>query len=95
VFDLVQAQKSACAPAYTAEQFFNSPQTIARDYLVEIEHPDAGVLKYPGLPYQFSKTGRPTKLPAPKLGQHNEEVLAGRLGYSKQDLVKLKQAGVI
>jgi crotonobetainyl-CoA:carnitine CoA-transferase CaiB-like acyl-CoA transferase len=32
--------------------------------------------------------------PAPFLGQHNEEVY-GKLGYSKDDLVRLKGAGII
>ncbi len=94
VFDKVQSFKSACAPAYTAEQFFNSPQITAREFLVEVDHPVAGKLKYPGLPYQFSNTPKRMKRHAPLLGQHNEEVF-GRLQYTKQDLVRLKQAGVI
>jgi crotonobetainyl-CoA:carnitine CoA-transferase CaiB-like acyl-CoA transferase len=95
VFDKVQGFKSACAPAYTAEQFFNSPQITTRQFLVEVDHPVAGKLKYPGLPYQFSNTPKRTKQPAPLLGQHNETVFCHRLQYTKQELVKLKQAGVI
>jgi crotonobetainyl-CoA:carnitine CoA-transferase CaiB-like acyl-CoA transferase len=95
VFEKVQSYKSACAPAYTAEQFFHSPQILAREYLVDVEHPVAGVLKYPGLPYQFSNRPQRPLQPAPLLGQHNEDVLGDRLGYSKDGLVKLKQAGVI
>jgi crotonobetainyl-CoA:carnitine CoA-transferase CaiB-like acyl-CoA transferase len=94
VFEKVQAFKSACAPAYTAEQFFNSPQTVSREYIEEIDHPVAGKLRYPGLPYQFSNAPKRNVRPAPLLGQHNQEVL-GRLRYSKTDLLKLKQAGVI
>jgi crotonobetainyl-CoA:carnitine CoA-transferase CaiB-like acyl-CoA transferase len=95
VFDIVQAQLSACAPAQTAEQFFNSPQTKSRNFLVEIDHPKAGKLKYPGFPYKFSNAAPEAKKPAPLLGQHNEQVYCGRLNYTKQDLVKLRQAGVI
>lgn len=95
VFDKVQGYLSACAPANTAEQFFNSPQTAARGYLVEVDHPVAGKLKYPGFPYQFSNVAARTRGGAPLLGQHNEEVLCNRLRYTRQDLVKLKQAGVI
>jgi crotonobetainyl-CoA:carnitine CoA-transferase CaiB-like acyl-CoA transferase len=95
VFDKVQGYLSACAPANTAEQFFNSPQTTAREYLVEVDHPLAGKLMYPGMPYKFSNTPKRTKQPAPLLGQHNEEVFCKRLQYTKQDLVRLKQLGVI
>lgn len=95
VFDLVQTEKSACAPAYTAEQFFNSPQIVARDYLVDVDHPVAGTLRYPGLPYRFMNEPKRQKRPAPLLGQHNEQILCDRLKYTKQDLVKLRQAGVI
>jgi CoA:oxalate CoA-transferase len=95
VFEKVQGFKSACAPAYTAEQFFQSPQILARDYLLEVEHPLAGTLKYPGLPYRLSNLPRPRRAPAPLLGQHTEEVLCQRLRYTQEELVKLRQAGVI
>jgi len=95
VFEMVQGLKSACAPAYTAEQFFNSPQITARQYLLEVEHPLTGKLKYPGMPYRFSNLPRPTRRAAPLLGQHNENVFCDRLRFSKEELVKLRQAGVI
>lgn len=95
VFEMVQAYRSACAPAYTAEQFFQSPQTVAREYLTEYEHPVAGTLRHPGLPYKFSNMPEVERRPAPQLGEHNEDVLVERLDYTRQDLVRLKQAGVI
>ncbi len=95
IFLMVQKEGSASAPAYTAEQFFRSPQIEAHGYLMEIEHPLAGKLKYPGWPYLFSNISWRTKQPAPLLGQHNEEVFCDRLGYTKKDLLKLRQAGII
>jgi crotonobetainyl-CoA:carnitine CoA-transferase CaiB-like acyl-CoA transferase len=95
VFEKVQAFRSACAPAYTAEQFYHSPQILEREYLTDVEHPVAGKLKHPGLPYKFSDLEERERAPAPRLGEHNDEILGRRLNYSRQDLVKLKQAGVI
>ena len=95
LFHRVQSQGTACAPVCSAEQVFKSPQTQARDFYVEIEHPRAGKLMYPGLPYRLSKTAPRDNHGAPLLGQHNEEVYCKRLGYTKQDLVKLLEAGDI
>jgi len=95
VFEKIQGYRSACAPAYTAEQFFSSPQIRAREYLLEVDHPVAGKLEHPGLPYRFSNVANRGRRPAPLLGQDNEEVLCGRLGYALEDMVKLRQAGVI
>jgi len=95
LFHRIQSQGTACAPVCSAEQVFKSPQTQARGFYVEIEHPAAGPLMYPGQPYQFSRTAPRNNRGAPLLGQHNEEVYCRRLGYAKQDLVKLREAGVI
>ena len=33
--------------------------------------------------------------PAPALGQHNEEIYRGLLGFSKEEMERLKKEGVI
>lgn len=95
LFHRVQSQGTACAPVCSAEDVYKSPQTQARDFYKEIEHPIAGKLMYPGLPYQFSKTAPCDNHGAPLLGQHNVDIYCNRFGYSKQDLVKLHEAGVV
>ena len=79
----------------TAEQVLNDKQMAARGFFVEVEHPEIGKLKYPGVPYRFSEIQREAPVAAPLLGQHNEEIYCGRLGYTKRDLDKMKEAGVI
>jgi CoA:oxalate CoA-transferase len=95
LFHRVQSRGTACAPVCSAEQVFKSPQTQARNFYVEIDHPKAGKLMYPGLPYQFAKTESRNGQGAPLLGQHNEEVYCNRLGYTKLEWVKFREAGVI
>lgn len=95
LFFKIQAQGTACAPICSAEQVFNSPQTKAREFFEEIDHPKAGKLMYPGLPYKLSSMTPKDNFGAPLLGQDNEEFYCGRLGYSKEDLVRLREAGVI
>lgn len=95
LFFKIQAQGTACAPICSAEQVFNSPQTKAREFFEEIDHPKAGKLMYPGLPYKLSTMTPSGNFGAPLLGQDNVDVYCGQLGYSKEDLVRLKEAGVI
>jgi crotonobetainyl-CoA:carnitine CoA-transferase CaiB-like acyl-CoA transferase len=95
LFSKIQAEGTAGAPIYSAEKVFTSPQSKARDFFAEIDHPRAGKHMYPGLPYKLRISPPGGNVGAPILGQHNEEVYCGRLGYSKQDLVKLKEAGII
>ncbi|MBE0481716.1 MAG: CoA transferase, partial [Dehalococcoidia bacterium] len=59
------------------------------------DHPSAGALKYPGAPYKLSRTPWKLRQGAPLLGQHNEEIYCKRLGYSREELVRLRKAGAI
>jgi len=80
----------------TVEDIFNSPQLASRDFWVEIEHPELNrTITYPG-PF-IKSTQTPIKLSrrAPLIGEHNEEIYIRELGLSTEDLVILKQAGII
>jgi len=66
-----------------------------RGFFTEIDHPSAGTLKYPTASYKLSDTPWAVNRPAPLLGQHNELILCERLGYDREELVKLKEAGII
>jgi len=83
------------APVYSSEDIMRSPQYQARDSLAEIEHPALGRVTQPGATFRMGETPWQVKSPAPLLGQDNEELYGELLGYSKEDLVKLRQAGVI
>lgn len=95
LFNLIQAQGTACAPICTAEQVYKSPQSEARKFFVEMDHPAAGTLKYPGLPFRMSVTPSADNHAAPLLGQDNEYIYCGKLGLAKEQVVKLAETGVI
>ena len=90
-----QARGSAIGALYTAKDVLVDRQMEERGFFVEADHPETGKLKYPGVPYRFSGIPRENPSAAPLLGQNNEEIYCGRLGYSKRDLVKLSEAGAI
>lgn len=62
--------------------------------MVEADHPVAGKVKYPGRPYIMSETPW-HEARAPLQGEHNTMVYCDQLGYTKQDLVKLRKTGII
>ncbi|MBA7599238.1 Succinyl-CoA--L-malate CoA-transferase beta subunit [subsurface metagenome] len=83
------------APLNTMEDVFNSRHFNERGVFAEIEHPVAGKLRYPGRPFLNDDMPWLVRSPAPRLGEHNKEILCDRLGYSKQELVWMRQTGII
>jgi formyl-CoA transferase len=79
----------------TVEQVFTHPQTLARDMLVEMAHPTAGMLKLVGIPYTMSETSPAIRMAPPLLGQHTDEILSERLGKSAAEIQQLREDGVI
>ncbi|MFH1140712.1 MAG: CoA transferase [Chloroflexota bacterium] len=94
IFEIGQEFKNICAPMYTIDEVFEDPHIKYRDFMVEIDHPITGKLKYPGRPFIMGETPWVLRRPAPTLGQHNQEVYS-ELGYAREDVVKLREIGVI
>jgi crotonobetainyl-CoA:carnitine CoA-transferase CaiB-like acyl-CoA transferase len=77
---------------------YGEPQLQARGYFQTLEHPVTGPLRYPAWPMHFSfltTPSHPFAAGAPTLGQHNEEILGGVLGLSREEIDRLRAAGVI
>ncbi len=81
-------------PINTISQVLSDPQVLARNMLLELAHPVAGMVKVPGSPVKLSDTPAEVKAPAPVLGQHNDEILAS-LGYSSQQIEGFRAEAVI
>jgi crotonobetainyl-CoA:carnitine CoA-transferase CaiB-like acyl-CoA transferase len=75
-------------------EMHRDPQTLAREMVVETEHPVAGPVKALGLPIKFSDTKGGINRPAPRLGEHNREVLA-ELGYGENEIERLSASGAL
>lgn len=79
----------------TIEDLDSDPQVLLNKYIVDFDHPVLGKVKEVGFPIRFSKTPASLRREAPMLGQHTEEVLMEVLGYTWEDIAKLKDRGVI
>jgi crotonobetainyl-CoA:carnitine CoA-transferase CaiB-like acyl-CoA transferase len=83
-------------PHFTTADILNSSQLSAREFWVEVEHPElGGSITYPGAFARISET--PIRAPsrAPLIGEHNREVYEKELGIPSGELARLKQSGII
>ena len=89
------AKGFAIGSVYNAEEVMNYRQYLARDYFVEVDHPQAGRFRYAGWPYKMPASPPLVQRPAPLLGQHNKEVLEDLLGYSTDEFLGLCRTGAV
>ena len=95
VFAAAQRERFPLAPVYTPEDIVHDPHYQARGFFDLVDQPQAGPLVQPGRPVQMWGTPWVGGRPAPLLGQHNEQVYVGCLGFSYDDLRRLRAARTI
>ena len=81
-------------PVMSVGEMHQDPQTLARNMVLEVDHPRAGKVKTLGPPVKLSRTPASVRRPAPLFGQHTAEVLA-EYGYSSEEIDKLAAAGAV
>ncbi len=89
-----QKRKLVVMPVNDVPSLLNDTQLNSRGFWVELDHPVVGKMKYPRGPLYSDAINSPSKA-APVLGEDNEKVYCGELGYSKDDLVVLRSTGAI
>lgn len=85
------AAEIPAAPINTVEEAVNDAQTLARNMIVQIEHPALAVARSIGNPIKFSETPVSYRLPPPMLGEHTNEILRG-LGYAEEEVRGMSSA---
>jgi len=93
--DLFEAAELPYSPINNMKDICEDPNITYREMLVEVDQPGIGKMKIAGSPIRLSDTPGEVYAPAPLLGEHSEEVLREILGYAEEDIVKLKEEGVI
>ncbi len=83
-----------CGAILDYEDALTTPQAIAREMTVDVDHPTLGRLRTLGTPIKMSATPLNPRRRGPMLGEHTDEVLAAA-GYSGNEIEQLRYAGVV
>ncbi len=82
---MLQRAGLAAGAVQDAEDLVRDPQHRARNFLVEMDHPDLGVAEYAAPPHRLTKTPPTVRGATPRLGDHTVEVLGEWLGMTPDE----------
>ena len=95
--DVLKIMEEAEVPAgriYSAADIAADPHFAARGMIQEIVAGDGEPLRVPGIVPKLSATPGAIRSPAPKLGEHTDEVLK-EVGYSSEEIQELRRSNII
>ena len=94
--DNLEKEKIGSGPINNLEQVFADPHVIAREMVIEMDHPATGrkPMKLIANPIKLSATPPTYRKPPPLLGEHTDEVLQ-EAGLSADEIAKLKEDGTV
>jgi formyl-CoA transferase len=95
--EILEAMEKAEVPAgriYSAADIAADPHYAARGMIQEVLAGDGEPLKVPGVIPKLSATPGAIRTPAPKLGEHTEQVLLS-IGFSREEISRLREQKVI
>jgi benzylsuccinate CoA-transferase BbsE subunit len=83
-------------PVNTAAEIVKSPQLEARQFWQQVEHPELNtIIAYPGFLFKASESICKIWHRAPLIGEHNEDIYIKEFGFSREELVVLRETGTI
>jgi crotonobetainyl-CoA:carnitine CoA-transferase CaiB-like acyl-CoA transferase len=95
IMEKCQAAGCPVTAVFTIEEAARHPHLQARNYFVDIEHPELGRLHCLGAPFKLPASPGGPRSPAPLLGEHNRDVYIGLLGKTVAELEHLDAVGAI
>jgi crotonobetainyl-CoA:carnitine CoA-transferase CaiB-like acyl-CoA transferase len=90
-----QAHHLLAGPINSVKDIMKDAHFQGRGLWETIDHPHTGPLLYPGRPFVMGETPRSPAQRAPLLGEHTVQVLREELGYTQEEVLLLRQQGVI
>ena len=84
----------AAGPVYRVDELMADAAMQSSGMLVKLKHGESGERIVPGIPVRFSAF-EPDYRPSPLIGEHSEEVLSGLLGYTADEIARLREQRVL
>jgi CoA:oxalate CoA-transferase len=98
VVAVLEARRVAVAPVREPTEAVTDPRVVARGETLPVVHPDLGEipgLRTAGVPLRFSAAEVGFARPAPRLGEHTDEVLRTLGGFDDDAICRLRRDGVV
>ncbi|MHB8377702.1 MAG: CaiB/BaiF CoA transferase family protein [Dehalococcoidia bacterium] len=93
-FEILKQTDICAAPVYSMDEALRDPHNLARQMVVEVQHPTLGAIRQPGIGTKLSDTPGEVRTTAPVPGQQTDDVLHA-LGYGPQAIADLRARSVI
>jgi crotonobetainyl-CoA:carnitine CoA-transferase CaiB-like acyl-CoA transferase len=90
----LRARGLAAGPVYSTPELMEDPVFSRSSMLVKLKHSEVGERVVPGLPVDFGAIDLEYR-GAPMIGEHTDEVLTELLGFSAEEIARLKEAKVL
>ena len=91
---VLSAADVPAVPVNTVDRVLGDPQCAARDMIERVQHPTLGEVPIVGVPVKFSDMRPSVRTPAPRLGEHTDEILAEH-GYSTARIADLRGRKIV
>ncbi len=83
-----------CGPVNSVAEVFQDPQILQQQMVMDVDQPGYGMVRMLGFPIKFSESPCRVRRPAPRLGEHSDEILA-ELGFAAAEREAWRQSGVV
>ena len=83
------------AAVHSTLTHLRDPHLAARDWWLQLTHPDTGTRQYQGFPWRLRRRPAACATPAPRLGEHTVEILEETLCLSDEAIDELIESGVV
>ncbi len=93
-FEVLKQTDICAGPVYSLEEALRDPHNLAREMVVEVDHPTLGTVRHIGIGTKLSDTPGRVRSTAPLAGQHTNDVL-GQLGLDEAAIASLKERGIV